>query len=368
MRLRVFLPPSERIDAATRAEWTLFDARGKVLREDATALDAAPRADDVEAIVPASRVLFARLALPKVNAATIRELLPYAVEDRLVADPAHIHAVAGRRDPGGETTVAVVDRNWLAAALDTLARTGLKARRAWSESALTAGLKGEWHLVWGPQRGFLVDDRDVSVAFDRGSADALPLALRIALDEAAQRGERPQRIVLHAEKDAPLPDVDRWRAESGATFASGEAWESVRIGAPSLHAIDLMQGEFSGRSGTKGLAHAVPRAAVVIAAVIAVAQLAFVAIDAWRLEQERKALEARAEALFRSAFPEARTVVDPELQMRRNLAELRRARGVGGGDDFLAQLTRAARESSTPAKSIEYANGRLAVQRAAGVR
>ena len=51
-------------------------------------------------------------------------------------------------------------------------------------------------------------------------------------------------------------------------------------------------------------------------------------------------------------------VVDPDLQMSRNLAELRRARGLAAGDDFLAQMTRASREAR-PVKAVEYANGRL---------
>jgi hypothetical protein len=52
-------------------------------------------------------------------------------------------------------------------------------------------------------------------------------------------------------------------------------------------------------------------------------------------------------------------VVDPELQMARNLAELRRTRGLPGGDEFLLQLTRAAQTASTPPRSVEYANGKL---------
>jgi hypothetical protein len=43
-----------------------------------------------------------------------------------------------------------------------------------------------------------------------------------------------------------------------------------------------------------------------------------IAADAWRLSSERASLEARREAIFRAAFPEAKVVVDPELQMRRS--------------------------------------------------
>src|SRR5258708_22121339 len=115
MKLRLFLPTIDRPDGATRFAWMLFDARHSLLREGITPIAEVPRAEEIEAVLPCSRVLFARLKLPRVNAATIRELLPYAVEDRLLADPSHVHAVAGLRHANGATTVAVVDREWLAA-------------------------------------------------------------------------------------------------------------------------------------------------------------------------------------------------------------------------------------------------------------
>src|SRR5512144_1362141 len=109
MKARIFLSAADRLDPAERLAWKLLDARGGLLREGTSPLADIPRARDVEAVVPAERVLFARLRLPRVNAATIRELLPYAVEDRLLADPAQIHAVAGATNAHGETLVAVVD-------------------------------------------------------------------------------------------------------------------------------------------------------------------------------------------------------------------------------------------------------------------
>jgi general secretion pathway protein L len=357
MKVRVFIPAADAFDTA---RFALLDARGTVLREDIAAIAQIPRADEAEVILPASRVLFARLKLPRVNAATIRELLPFAVEDRLLGDPAHIHAVAGRRDASGDTTVAVVDRDWFARALETLRRAGLKPTRAWSESALATSGSGEWNVVWGRERGVLVDDRGVAVAFDRAGAD-LPLALRLALDEAAARGERPDRIAIHPEGGEPLPDLPRWTQESGATFIESMAWETARTRPVPGDAIDLLQGEFVPRSAALS-ASRIPRGAAILAGLIALLQVTFVGLDAWRLERERQSLEAKREAIFRAAFPEAKAVVDPDLQMRRNVAELRRARGLAGDDDFLAQLTRAAREGP-PVRSLEYAAGRLQVRR-----
>jgi general secretion pathway protein L len=353
MKLRVFLPASDSLDASARLAWMLFDSRHELLREDTSALADMPRADEVEAVLPAERVLFARLKLPKVGAATIRELLPYAVEDRLLADPAHIHAVAGPTSARGETVVAVVDRDWLQRMAQAMARAGHRPSRAWSESALLAGGKGDWHVVVGPSRGMLVDDDGVSATFDPSSA--VPLALRVALDEASARGERPQAIRVHAEGGAPLPDLERWSGEAGLPFAPGTQWEAIARGRPGAQSIDLLKGELGQDKARPAL---VPRAAVALLALILGLQLAFSALQSLELQRERDDLERRREAVFREAFPEAKAVVDPDLQMARNLAELKRARGLAAGDDFLAQMTRAAREARA-VKVVEYADGRL---------
>jgi general secretion pathway protein L len=362
MRLRVFLPNVDAAEAATRFAWMLFDARRNVLRQDATPLADAPRAEEVEAVLPAARVLFARLRLPRVSERTIRELLPYAVEDRLLADPSRIHAVAGRTQASGETPVAVVDRDWLLGMLGTLRRAGLEPKRAWCESALLAGGKADWNVVWGPAQGILVDDEGVSVAFDRSGKADLPLAVRIALDEAAARGERPAEVRVHPEAGEALPDLARWSSETGVPFSSGTAWESLRGAEPWAGSIDLLSGDLRSSRGRLSAAR-IPAAAWALLAAIGLLQLGFVAADAWRLKREHSRIEARREAVFRAAFPEARVVVDPALQMSRNVSALRSSRGLASDDDFLAQLTRAARERHGPVRSIEYAQGRLRVSR-----
>jgi general secretion pathway protein L len=362
MKLRIFAPPAERPDPEARWTWMLFAARGEIAREGAGPLAEVPRADDVELALPAARVLFARLKLPRVGGATLRELLPYAVEDRLLSDPAHIHAVAGAPDARGESLVAVIDREWLGRVLQALAAHGLRPARAWCESALLGGGEGDWNLVLGPAHGMLVDDVGAGVAFDRDAAGRLPLAVRIALDEASARGERPGAIRVHGASDAPPPDLARWSAEASVAFAPGTRWETLARGEPAQGAIDLLPRDaLAERSRLARLA--LPRAALALLAAIVVVQLALDGARAWSLARERSALRERAEAIFRGAFPEAKAIVDPRLQMERNLAELRRTRGLASGDDFLARLTEAARAAPGPARAIEFANGKLEVRR-----
>jgi len=357
MKLRVFLPASASPAARPPLAWILRDARGEVLRRERTPLDDMPRVDDAELVLPAERVLFARLKLPRVNASTIRELLPYAVEDRLLADPAHIHAVAGPRNARGETLVAVVDREWLADWVRALSRAGLRVRAAWCESALLAGGRGDWHVVLDDLRGMVVDDDGVAATFDRG--DSLPLAVRLALDEASGRGERPTSISVHPANGTPIPPLEAWSAEAGVPFQAAHAWEGIAGNERPAGTMDLLHGIGETKRPWHGL---LPRAALALAAAIALLQIGFTAVDALRLRHEARAIEARREAVFREAFPEARNVVDPERQMTRNLAQLQRERGVAAGDEFLSAMTRVARERNGAVKSVQFANDKVTIQ------
>jgi general secretion pathway protein L len=354
MMLRIFLPSAERPSPGERFAWKLFDARGELRRAGEGPPGEMPRAKAVELVLPAERVLFARLKLPRVNAATIRELLPYAVEDRLLADPSHIHAVAGSRNARGETVVAVVDREWLRARIEALAAEGHAATAAFCESALLAGGRGDWHVVWGKGRGMLVDDEGVGASFDRGPG--LPLAIRVALDEAAARGDKPASVRVHTQGGEPLPDLAAWSTETGVAFAPGTQWETLAAGQPAAHSIDLLQGELARRPRADALR--IPKAALWLAGAIAALQVGLAVADSLRMQAERERLVRRQEQIFRTAFPEAKAVVDPELQMARQLEDLKRSRGLAAGDDFLAQLTRVARESRS-VRTVEYAGGRL---------
>lgn len=361
MLLRLLVPAIDHPGTDTPFAWSLVDGRGAILREGSTPLAGVPRADNVEAVLPATRVLFARLALPKVGAATIRELLPFAVEDRLLDDPAKVHAVPGAINARGETLVAVVDRTWLADTLAFLARAGFAPARAFCESALLPAEPGHWHAVLGANRSFLVEDDGHAVAFDRPAGAEPPLAVRIAADEAAQRGSRPELLRVLVEPGLDLPDAAHW-GERTATRVTAARSRSLLADPVAANHIDLLTGDLARRSA--GLASLrVPPLAWGLAAAIVVVQFGFTALDWWRLERERSSLEAERESIFRAAFPEAKTIVDPALQMRRNLADLQRTRGRASASDFLALASAAAKSDAAPAMRLTYAAGRLEIDR-----
>ncbi|UCE32574.1 MAG: hypothetical protein JSW68_06670, partial [Burkholderiales bacterium] len=77
-------------------------------------------------------------------------------------------------------------------------------------------------------------------------------------------------------------------------------------------------------------------------------------------------LRAGLEQRFRDAFPEAKAIVDPVLQMRRNLADLRARSGQLGPDDFVPLLTRFGQALGPRAvdalAAVDYREGRLEVK------
>lgn len=363
MPLRLLLPPTDRPGSDTPVDWCLVDARGVPQRSGTGPLSALPRDDAVEVILPALRVLHARLKLPKVGASTLRELLPFAVEDQLLADPAQVHAATGATLASGETVVAIVDRAWLEAGLGAIAAAGLRCTRAVCETALAPAEPGCWHVRLGPSGAWLTEDDGHAVAFDAPSGPEAPFAVRIAAREALERGAPPKVIRVWADSRAPAPDAVAWKSALEVAVEVSTPPPALS-GVARSDAIDLL---------TEGLAHRQSRAATfrlprnvwALAAMLLVLLGGLLAFDVWRLERERRNLMAEQESLFRAAFPEAKTVVDPALQLRRNLDDLRRSRGEASASAFLAAAAEAAREGPVPARSITYANGKLAVQRGA---
>ena len=355
MKLRLFASPADHPGADTRFAWRLLDARGAFLREGHSVLAEVPDTEDVELVLPVARVLFARLALPKVGAKTLKELLPFAVEDSLLADPEQIHAVAGRPNSQGESVVAVVDRRWLKAQLDTLAAAGLAPRRAFCETALVPREPGAWTVVAGGTQGFLVDGDGLAMGFEVAPDGSPPLAIRLALQEAAGQDRAAAKLVIVSEM--PLAN---WADDLGVKVEMrppAKLTDAVKLDPA---AINLLEGEFAPRSGGGGFA--IPRSVAAAGVVLAVAFFLHTLAGWWTLARESAHLAGEQETIFRTAFPDAKAVVDPPLQMARNLAALQRSRGMASETDFLALASDLGRTlSSAPGKvkSLEYKDGRL---------
>ncbi len=374
MTLTLFIPAHANIlRSDTPCEWILADTAGDVLRSGTDPVSSIPRAMRTCVVIPSSRVLFTELALPPVSAAKLAKLLPYAVEDKLMSDPAAIHAVAAppHAARARESVVAVVDKAWLRGVLDALVAQHIHADAVIPASELIRHDSGIWVVTLGAREGFLTRDDGFAVAFDYGAGNEAPLALQLALKESARRNA-PPRLVRVVCGDAAI-DVSPWAGKLGIAVelvAPPSAREKVsRLFDKNARRIDFLTGAFA-RAGGWSERIKLLRPAITVAVLMLVLQCGFSALDWWRLERERRAIEAGMIATFKTAFPDARAIVDPALQMRRNLDAIRRERGIAGASDFQVQLARAAilieSAGGVKAKAVHWSGQRLSVDLEAG--
>ena len=339
--LQIYLPETgldSDNDVAVR--YALRANTGELQRSGSVALLELPRADQVEIIVPSSLVLFTEVKLPPVRGQKLRQILPFAVEEKILSDPDQVQVATGQRDADGVTRVAIVDRAWLNAACDRLRRLGIRPERGFAETCLPELEPNAWTLIWDGHEGFIRTYQGAGLALDNMGDDGVPFALLRAVQEARAKQRPPEKIILRASAAAArIPDLALWTEQLGVAVVPGQDWEWAPRFLNTGNAINLLQGDYAPSSSMRELLPQL-RPILILAGLIVVAQVLATGADWWRLNREKKALSTDMDKTFHAAFPNAKVVVDAPLQMQRNLADLRRASGQQQATDFLPQLYR----------------------------
>jgi general secretion pathway protein L len=345
-----------------RLRWAL-SAGGRV-QEGASPLAEIPRADEICLVLPVARVAFVRAALPPGPAAKLAKLAPFAIEDAIVSAPEDILATVLDDERDGERLVAVIDRGWLESALAELAAHGMQPARAIVESALAAGSPGAWTVVWAGAGGFAALGGIEAIALDASLDGRPPLSLKLAADERRRRGDAPRAVRVLLAGGADAPDTGRWAESLHVPVTVVGKWAPEATDAAAAACPNLLPGAGGGRwRGASDLAARFRPAAILAVGILAVHGVLTVA-DWSRLAYEARGLRGDMDAAFRQAFPEAKAVVDPALQMRRNVADLRRAAGEPDATDLvpvLAKLAPALAAAGLRLQSLRYERGELAL-------
>ena len=362
--LQIYLPESGLSnDSDISLRYALRANTGELQRNGTGQLSELPRADRVDIIVPASLVLFTEVKLPPVRGQKLRQLLPFAVEEKILSDPDQVQVAAGQRDAAGITRVAIVDRAWLDASCDRLRQLGMRPENGYAETCLPELEPNAWTLIWDGEEGFVRTAVGAGLALDSMGDTAAPFALRRAVEEARANTRLPEKIILRAtDAAASVPDLQLWTTQLGVSVVPGQDWHWAPRFLNTANAINLLQGDYAPSSGVRELLPQL-RPILLLAGLIIGAQVLATGVDWFRLNREKKTLTAEMDKTFKSAFPDAKVVVDAPLQMQRNLAELRRASGQSQPNDFLPLLAKTLPliSAATSVESISYDQGTLKV-------
>ena len=341
---------------------------GADLEDGVARLGELPSADETVLVLPVARVAFARAALPRGPAAKLAKLAPFAIEDAIVSAPEDVHCVVLDEPPGetpeAERLVAVISREWLDSALAELASFGVRPDRAIVESALVADSDAGWTVVWAGDGGFVAPGGVEAIALDASVDGRPPLALKLAVDERRRRGAPPRSIRVLLAGAADAPELGKWSESLHVPVALTGKWTPEERDARDAQCPDLLPGAGHGVAAVgEWLGRLKPVALVAAVLIVLHALLTFG--DWARLAFEARSLRQEMERTFRKAFPDAKTVVDPALQIRRNLADLRRAAGEPDSGDLvplLARLAPALAAANARPQALRYERGALQVE------
>ncbi len=341
LTLLLRIPDLPRFDPVTPAGWTLLDNANAALRSGDGPLASMPHADRVIAVAPVGHLLFIETALPPVAPAKRNALLRYAIEDKLTIDPSTVHAVVLGKSDTTQHVIAAIDRTWLMQVLQWLKQAGLTPDSLVSSASGIPVAAGEWTVVLEGSHCYAKRSDGFVYNLDIGAGREPPFGLTLALKEAREHQRAPGTLVLQCSPpDAAL--AAQWQATLQIPVRPNT---SSPQNSPLLLAAaksnNLLTGEFAPREATsKWLDLLKPALAVVVLMISA--HIVFTLVDNWRLNRERVALEQQMTQVFKTAFPAAQAIVDPPLQMQRNLQQLKRERGMPAESDAQMQIARVA--------------------------
>ena len=326
------------------------------------ALLPAPSGADIVAVVPACRLSWHRLALPRGalkgglfqdgnNAGRLRAVLDGLLEDSVLDETSQLHFAIEPAPRADEPVwVAACDKAWLHAWLALLAQAGRPVSRIVPELAPPSGdAPASLHVTGTPDQAQLMRTGPEGVTL-------LPLSVAsaalMAWPEEAEVLAEPGVAAL-AEHFFNRParlqtPPERWLA------AAQSDW-------------DLAQFDLLYTRGTRTRKHLSAmisslfraprwRAARWASVALVLANLVGLQAWAWKEEAAQAAQRAAIRNLLTATFPDVRVVVDAPVQMARALTDLQRRNGVASSADMetmLGHFQAAAPDAPAP-EAIEF--------------
>ena len=319
-------------------------------------LPAFVRSAAVHVWTPAAETLLTRVNLPTRSRARILQALPYALEDQLLDEPDKLH-FSYVREPDNTLAVAVTRRARLSLWLDVLHGAGLRPASLCPATLALPISSDTWSATFDRDELWV---RNGAFSGFVALADfaAPPPLLATALREAMAENRSPQRLTLYRPPGAV--DLDAWRDALDLPVAADgtDFWEIA-----SIPALNLMQAEFSQTGHLHQMARPLRPAAIMLA-VWLVGMLTVDTIEWLRLRHTYQNTVGEMRDIFMRSFPDAKTVLDPAVQMQKNLEALQ-TRGGGPADmlPLLARVTPAlkAQQPRVKLNGIKYGERSLTV-------
>lgn len=299
-------------------------------------------------------VLAASAAIAATRAAEISRALPYAVEEQLLDDIEHCHILHGERAEDGRVPFVAFATALVDAVRDRLAAAGIAGAQLLPEYLALPLAAGGWTVLVTGARVV------VRTAPCGGWALEQEAALDLLERELALHDEAPA-VAIHSEDAAVGADFVRaleQRVQGAVSPAQDSRWTDLAVVperslAPFMLTVTTRRGNDARYLG----------AAAVCVLLALLAHSGGLWLEAVRVEGAAQQLRALSEAKFRAAFPDVQRIVDPAVQARQALEQLRRAgQAIDPFFNLLAVGGAKLHDGAVELQAIDYQNGALELE------
>jgi len=359
MTLRIYFSAAWQ-DSTSACPWALCDDEGFVLESGNSPVSALPQADDHIAIISSDRVTCITVPMPSQSRRRWEAALTFVAEEYTLTDPEENHVVPGPIQKNGQRSLFIVDKQWLQNILSAFQAAKITLRQIFPELLLPALSSDNWVIVWDGHNGFMRTGISSGMALDQGDSQNPPLALSLNLNAA--QPFIPKNIEIRFPSDSNSLTLPVW-PNLPAKLILGERW-NWRVEKIPGNTINLLWGSLKPKTRFLEWLPKLRPAIYILLAAIFIETLG-TNIEWGLLNHQKGIFTQQMERTFRQTFGENSVVVNPPLQMQRNIAALRHSAGLPDEADFLSLLDQSvsllALLPSTSINAIHYEAGRLDV-------
>ncbi len=322
-------------------------------------LETLPPMRTVRLILDARDVTILRVRLPRLSPARLARALPGLLEDQVLQDAQQcVWAVDPVPLETGEQRVAVIDRGWFETVLQAFERRRIRVLSAWPMQAIARPQPGTGWLYALPDGLALCTASGEGLGWPAAPTNE---ARALQLSEVREFA----RVL-----DAP---VVRTYLLDPAWAALVDADEQQPPDWPGRGSLDLLTGRYAGRETSWFDRVDWPswRLAASLAALVIVTALVGLNLEWAKLAAEERRLSAQIQGRFKDLLGETTPMVDPVLQMSRQLAVMRLRAGQPDPDGFVSLLARFSEVLSAAETdalvAVQYRDGQLNLSLRAGI-
>lgn len=342
----------------TGFDWLLLDEAGQLLSEGHDQPDALPPSDQLVLLLADRALSWHCCTLPRTGRQRWRAALVGLLEESLLEDPESLHmAIEPHAAAGGASWVAVTPKAPLAQAIEALENAQRTVDR----------IVPRWWPSASAQGHFFMDEAGLCLCL--AGADGvtlLPLSGGFARTRTQAMPTDGTEWTASAEA---VQAAEQWLG--GRVAASGLAQQAARaLASPwDLRQFDLaprLRGmRWLRQLGRQGL-HRQWRAARTGLLVWAGLCLLALNLGAWQQRQLIAQRQQNMQATLKAAFPHISYVVEPAVQMQKEITALRAQGGALGEQDFeslIGALSLAWPSGHAPVESLRFESGQLSLPR-----